>query len=341
MLQVLSPTTCQFPTEPVLTETLTPNMFYRRTFTDFRDDEVPIKNTTEHYQLYTKIGRGTFGTVRLARRLQNRQMVALKTVKGVEKFNPLHLREVQFAIHVPDHANLVRFVDMFVDGTTRHLNFAMEVMTMSMHDLISGRKGRPLEASVVKELSLDVLRGLSHVHAHQFVHRDLKPENILINWSEDKLVAKLADFGLSRDMRAPDFDKAWTGYVATRWYRAPEQLMELGNHGFPLDIWAFGCVFGELCNLRPLFPGRESHDMLRIQLHYLGSPDRDWKHAYYFASDVQRSSNLIKIQELKRFEEVIFACLNWQAEKRPSPDQAAYMLNPQKLKSHYKSYGIF
>lgn len=56
----------------------------------------------------------------------------------------------------------------------------------------------------------------------QIIHRDIKPENVLVSQGG---VVKLCDFGLARSMAAPADGGAYTDYVATRWYRAPELLV--------------------------------------------------------------------------------------------------------------------
>ena len=40
--------------------------------------------------------------------------------------------------------------------------------------------------------------------------------------------------------------EAFTDYVATRWYRAPELLVGDTQYGPKVDVWAVGCVFAEL-----------------------------------------------------------------------------------------------
>lgn len=61
--------------------------------------------------------------------------------------------------------------------------------------------------------------GLSNVHSAKIIHRDIKPENILID--KRNLIVKLIDFGL-----AIEENDSTTDYIATRWYRAPENLLE-------------------------------------------------------------------------------------------------------------------
>jgi serine/threonine protein kinase len=41
-----------------------------------------------------------------------------------------------------------------------------------------------------------------------------------------------------------------TDYVATRWYRAPELLLSMNNYGYAVDMWAIGCIMGELTGFK-------------------------------------------------------------------------------------------
>jgi cyclin-dependent kinase 8/11 len=47
------------------------------------------------------------------------------------------------------------------------------------------------------------------------------------------------------------------GVVVTIWYRAPELLLGAKHYTKAIDIWAIGCIFAELVNCKPLFPGEE------------------------------------------------------------------------------------
>ena len=86
-----------------------------------------------------------------------------------------------------------------------------------------------------------------------------------------------------------------TNYVVTRWYRAPEVILQEPYNG-AIDIWAVGCIFKELLELVPasrfrtgaLFPGRycipfsfdddhrhrQRHDQLAVICRVLGSPTK-------------------------------------------------------------------
>lgn len=43
--------------------------------------------------------------------------------------------------------------------------------------------------------------------------------------------------------------------MVTIWYRAPELLFGMRHYSTAVDMWAAGCIFGELLTLSALFPG--------------------------------------------------------------------------------------
>jgi p38 MAP kinase len=48
-----------------------------------------------------------------------------------------------------------------------------------------------------------------------------------------------------------------TGYVSTRYYRAPEIMLTWQKYDVAVDIWSVGCMFAEMLEGRPLFPGKD------------------------------------------------------------------------------------
>jgi len=49
-------------------------------------------------------------------------------------------------------------------------------------------------------------------------------------------------------------------YVVTRWYRAPEVILNASEYTKAVDIWSVGCIFAELLGRTPLFPGEDYLD---------------------------------------------------------------------------------
>lgn len=64
---------------------------------------------------------------------------------------------------------------------------------------------------------------------------------------------KIADLGLGR-MFWTEQNRPYSHQVATRWYRAPELLYGARYYTEAVDLWAVGCILGELLTNSPLFP---------------------------------------------------------------------------------------
>lgn len=132
------------------------------------------------------------------------------------------------------------------------------------------------------------------LHENGVLHRDLKPGNLLVSKNCD---VKITDFGLSRyiphggartQANDPKADKAkelMTEYVVTRWYRPPEiMLSPNGTYNEAVDMWSIGCIFGELLNRRPVFPGTDFIDQLTRVFSVLPVPSSD-KRGYVVEGD--------------------------------------------------------
>ncbi|XP_022862523.1 cell division control protein 2 homolog A-like [Olea europaea var. sylvestris] len=63
--------------------------------------------------------------------------------------------------------------------------------------------------------------------------------------------------------------------VVTLWYRAPEILLGSRHYSTPVDVWSVGCIFAEMVNRRPLFPGDSEIDELFRIFRVMGTPNED------------------------------------------------------------------
>jgi len=63
-----------------------------------------------------------------------------------------------------------------------------------------------------------------------------------------------------------------TEYVVTRWYRAPEVILNASEYDHSIDIWSIGCIFAELLGWAPLLPGDDYLDQIKRVVGILGTP---------------------------------------------------------------------
>lgn len=327
------------------------------------------KDLKEEYRLGKTLGKGTFGDVYLAEcRANSKLVVAIKTLRDTgasshslpsgEYFESL--REVIFFRNVTPHPNLIELYDMFQDSESHNVVFSLESMRGNMLQFIEYHRKKPktpgIESIVVAKIAKDMLTGLDHIHKSGFVHRDIKPENVLWTGHGGHLVVKLADFGLSRAIVTAS-DRPWTGYVATRWYRSPEQLLDLKIHTPAVDIWATSLVLYEVCNLAPLFPGKTTTNMIEKQVEALGIPSRDSVGGssipvfnalcQHFGNSVRREAPTIKgfiitldwfrWESHECFNDAMISGLQWDPERRPSAEDMLGQVR-EAVKKHHKDW---
>lgn len=140
------------------------------------------------------------------------------------------------------------------------------------------------------------------------MHRDIKPANILIQESCDLVIC---DFGLARYVEETDASSRpkLTEYVVTRWYRAPELVLS-DKYTKAVDLWALGCIIGDLLGRKALFPGKDFKHQIELICEILGTPsEEDCTH-------VKSSRARRFLSKINEYEGVSF----WKLFPRANPD---------------------
>uniref|UniRef100_A0A3Q3ILT8 non-specific serine/threonine protein kinase n=1 Tax=Monopterus albus TaxID=43700 RepID=A0A3Q3ILT8_MONAL len=275
------------------------------------------------YTTLKQLGDGTYGSVLMGRSNESGELVAIKRMK--RKFYSweecMNLREVK-SLKKLNHANVIKLKEVIREND--HLYFVFEYMKENLYELMKDRK-KLFPESVIRNISFQILQGLSFIHKNGFFHRDMKPENLLCMGPE---LVKIGDFGLAREIRSKP---PYTDYVSTRWYRAPEVLLRSSTYSSPIDLWAVGCIMAELYTLRPLFPGNSEVDEIFKICQVLGTVKKtDWPEGYQLSSAMNFRFPQCVPTHLKTLipnasNEAISLMkdlLKWDPKKRPTAVQA-------------------
>ncbi|KAG6526660.1 mitogen-activated protein kinase 5-like isoform X1 [Zingiber officinale] len=215
------------------------------------------------------IGRGAYGIVCSVMNTETRDMVAIKKIANAFDNHmdaKRTLREIKLLRHL-DHENIVGIRDVIpppMPQTFNDVYVATELMDTDLHHII--RSNQELSEEHSQYFLYQILRGLKYIHSAKVIHRDLKPSNLLLNANCD---LKICDFGLARPTSENDI---MTEYVVTRWYRAPELLLNSSDYTAAIDLWSVGCIFMELMNRQALFPGRDHMNQMRLITELIGTP---------------------------------------------------------------------
>ncbi|XP_035595280.1 mitogen-activated protein kinase 14A isoform X2 [Oncorhynchus keta] len=227
-----------------------------------------IWEVPERYQTLSPVGSGAYGSVCSSYDEKTGLKIAVKKLSRPFQ-SIIHAkrtyRELRLLKHMK-HENVIGLLDVFTPATSlEEFNDVYLVTHLMGADLNNIVKCQKLTDDHVQFLIYQILRGLKYIHSADIIHRDLKPSNLAVN---EDCELKILDFGLARHT-----DDEMTGYVATRWYRAPEIMLNWMHYNMTVDIWSVGCIMAELLTGRTLFPGTDHIDQLKLIMLLVGMPE--------------------------------------------------------------------
>jgi len=231
------------------------------------------------------IGFGAYATVLLAidERYKYTKKVAIKKNRNV--FANLDdtrriLRELKLMKHF-NHKNVASLTDVIIPNKKnineyKDIYIVMPHMNTTLSHVIRSKQN--ITEKHVKYFVYQILTGIYYMHSAGVIHRDLKPDNILVNYD---CSLKITDFGLSRCVNIDNNNSnnnnkdILSAYVVTRYYRAPEVLINSGHYDEKIDIFSVGCILAELYLRRIFLLGQNKYDQLTRTFMTLGTPHND------------------------------------------------------------------
>jgi serine/threonine protein kinase len=253
-------------------------LFMKRKNPDFVDEDPEyhskkVLKGLHKYEKLGKIGEGTYGVVYKARNKNTNILVALKKIRHTsekEGFPLTSIREFNL-LKSTNHKNIVKLLEVVVSETTQKCYLVFDYYEHDLAGLLDRMK-RPFSHSEIKCILMQLFDAIKYSHENYIIHRDIKLSNLLMN-NKGRIV--LADWGLARRFAHPL--ETYTPHVVTLWYRSPELLFGSLKYHTGVDMWALGCIFGELLKHKPLLPGKTPLEQITLIMQLLGAPnDRIW-----------------------------------------------------------------
>ncbi|KAE8707543.1 putative leucine-rich repeat receptor-like protein kinase [Hibiscus syriacus] len=206
-----------------------------------------LKKYTNNFTEANDIGSGGYGKVYRGT-LPTGELVAIKRAQqgslqgGVEFKTEIELLS---RVH---HKNVVSLLGFCFELGEQILIYEY-VPNGSLSDSLSGKSGIRLDWSRRLKIALGAARGVAYLHElanPPIIHRDIKSTNILL---DERLNAKVADFGLSKPMGDSEKGHVSTQVKGTMGYLDPEYYMtqQLTEKS---DVYSFGVLMLEIVTAR-------------------------------------------------------------------------------------------
>jgi serine/threonine protein kinase len=213
------------------------------------------------YVIQSVLGEGGVARVYLATHAEEGGEYALKVLNSSSaSLRDRMLREGRLQARL-DHRNIVRVHAVLNPPDGEHPP-ALVLEYINGKDLETLVRSRRLSIDEVEMIATGLFRAVRYAHAHGLVHRDLKPANILLSFEGERIVPKVADFGLVKDVHGESSTQLGIALGTPR-YMSPEQIRDSGSVDVRSDVFALGAVLSFMLTGRNAF-GHGVDDVVQV-----------------------------------------------------------------------------
>ena len=179
--------------------------------------------------------------------------------------NVVEIREISNMKSL-SHPNVLKLLDFSIQKDSKEIWMLFDYIPTNIGKFYFKKKNPKIfSEKFFKNISYQIINGVSYLHQNYIIHRDLKPENIL--YDDTKNLIQIADFGLSKKM---SYDLSGNTDVGTFPYKPPDVLLGNPYYAFSFDVWSIGCILVELITGKILFPANDSLSVLKLMFEIFG-----------------------------------------------------------------------
>ena len=194
-----------------------------------------------NYEIYQKLGKGSFSRVFAGKKSNEDTVVAVKVIKS-KNIDPGRLsKEIKALSLKPTHPNLLNLVEYLPFKNS--IFIVTDYCIDSLLTIVKSSSERSsLSVPQIDQIIYQIFSGVNFLHENGFIHCDIKPSNILIT-AEGNL--KVGDFGEVREV--PLFGSLKLSHpVGTPGYQAPEVRNPPFVITFCVDYYSIGASICQL-----------------------------------------------------------------------------------------------
>ena len=248
--------------------------------------------------------------------------VAIKKIK-VKDINDNFYKEYQNELSILTsirHSNLIVFLGTILEENNLCL-ITEYCEGGTLYDLLYKKKNIEIPWNLKLKFLIDISKAIYFLHTNEptIIHRDLKSLNILLtseileNNSNEHVVVKIGDFGLSQMLSKNSKNQGLKGIGSVQWM-APETLQSntLDNINEKVDVYSFGIIIWEIYARTQPYKNMNISQVINYVCNENGRPNCD----------------LIKKEEMpKGLFELMEKCWDKNPDSRPDFEEILGILN--------------